>query len=315
MSPKTTGAESTRTTLRARVELFLVDGNNLAYRAFFAAEELATSEASPTNGSASRTCFQALRLPAEKGRGRLGHPSVHRHAQAEAGRGRLQGGPLAHAGPAAGVPHFRPIVAAFGYGTSSRGPGGRRRDRDARDAQTRRIRTSSDRPRRVPARLENVCLMMSAARRRRRQRLHAGARQAPWIRRQIPDFIGSTRHSDNIPGVPGIGDKTAAPRRAVRVARGRAGARRGVVAGAEEEPDRVRRSGARRECARDDATRSRHRGRSGRARSCAAGPRAAARDVPAVRVPRAARARRRARRGRARARADLRRHGGRVARG
>src|SRR3954469_7899179 len=52
MSPKTlTGAELDLNDAPAReAELFLVDGNNLAYRAFFALpEELATSEGFPTN--------------------------------------------------------------------------------------------------------------------------------------------------------------------------------------------------------------------------------------------------------------------------
>ncbi len=52
MSPKTlTGAELDLNDAPARdSELFLVDGNNLAYRAFFALpEELVTSEGFPTN--------------------------------------------------------------------------------------------------------------------------------------------------------------------------------------------------------------------------------------------------------------------------
>src|SRR6185437_781912 len=52
MSPKTiTGAELELDDGPARdAELFLVDGNNLAYRAFFALpEELATSDGMPTN--------------------------------------------------------------------------------------------------------------------------------------------------------------------------------------------------------------------------------------------------------------------------
>src|SRR3989442_7637395 len=52
MSPKTlTGAELDLNDAPARAaELFLVDGNNLAYRAFFALpEELVTTEGFPTN--------------------------------------------------------------------------------------------------------------------------------------------------------------------------------------------------------------------------------------------------------------------------
>ena len=52
MSPKTlTGAELDLDDAPAREsELFIVDGNNLAYRAFYALpEELATSDGFPTN--------------------------------------------------------------------------------------------------------------------------------------------------------------------------------------------------------------------------------------------------------------------------
>ena len=82
------------------------------------------------------------------------------------------------------------------------------------------------------------------------------------------------RHLRQHPGRPGDrGQDRRAARRAVRLARGRARARRGAVAGAAEEPDRVRRAGARGEGARHDAARPRARRRPGRARPRAARPR------------------------------------------
>ncbi len=118
---------------------------------------------------------------------------------------------------------------------------------------------------------------------------------------QVPDFIGLKGDtSDNIPGVPGIGDKTAGPAdRAVRLARGGDRARRRALAGASQEHHRARRHRAHVEGARDDAARPRHRLRSGAARARPARPRRAEGDLPPVRVPRAAEPRRRARRGRA----------------
>ena len=127
---------------------------------------------------------------------------------------------------------------------------------------------------------------------------------------QIPDFIGLKGDtSDNIPGIPGIGDKTAGQLIA------QYGSVEEVIAHADElSPARKKNviefaDQARLvEGPRDDAARSRHRLRSGRARAAAARPLAAARDVPALRVPQPPEPDRRARRGRARARADRRRH-------
>ena len=140
-------------------ELFLVDGNNLAYRAFFALpEELATSDGFPTNALLGFTnmLFKLLTdyrpkavavawdtRPTE--RAAIATTQVYKEGRREmADLLREQ------------FPYFRPIVEAFGYREPRvRGLGGRRRDRDARDAR-RRGRDQDvrrlDRPRRVPAR-------------------------------------------------------------------------------------------------------------------------------------------------------------------
>src|SRR5207244_2958923 len=90
MSPKTlTGAELDLSDAPARdAELFLVDGNNLAYRAFFALpEELATSEGFPTNALLGFTnmLFKLLSDYRPKGVAVAWDTRpVHRHAQAAA---------------------------------------------------------------------------------------------------------------------------------------------------------------------------------------------------------------------------------------
>ena len=116
---------------------------------------------------------------------------------------------------------------------------------------------------------------------------------------QIPDFIGLKGDtSDNIPGIPGIGDKTAGQ------LIGRFGSLEAVIEHAGELTPapvagrhRARRPGAGLEGARDDAARPRHRLRAGPARARAARPLAAEGDLPPLRVPQPALAARHARRG------------------
>ena len=116
---------------------------------------------------------------------------------------------------------------------------------------------------------------------------------------QVPDFIGLKGDtSDNIPGIPGIGDKTAGQLIA------QYGSLEEVIAHADELSPargkavaRARRPGARVEGARDDAARPPARRRSDGARLRSARPLAAEGDVPPLRVPRPAQPRRRARRG------------------
>ena len=130
-----------------------------------------------------------------------------------------------------------------------------------------------------------------AARRRRRPRLHARAGRGPLgvPPEQVPDFIGLKGDtSDNIPGVPGIGDKTAAQLIA------QYGSLEGVLEhvdelspGAREDRSREHADQARDvEGAGDDAPRPRHRLRPDGARARAAGPLGAEGDVPPLRVPR-----------------------------
>src|SRR3954452_4929737 len=122
MSPKTiTGAELELDDGPARdAELFLVDGNNLAYRAFFALpEELATSDGMPTNALLGFTnmLFKLLSDYRPKGVAvALDSRAVERAATAEAAgvvykEGRRPMPDLLREQ----FPHLRPIVEAFGY--------------------------------------------------------------------------------------------------------------------------------------------------------------------------------------------------------
>src|SRR5436190_19939151 len=118
MSPKTlTGAELQLDDGPARdAELFLVDGNNLAYRAFFALpEELATSEGFPTNALLGFTnmLFKLLADYRPKGVAAAWDTRpVHRtelSPEYKADRRPLPAPPREHS------PHFRPIVHASAY--------------------------------------------------------------------------------------------------------------------------------------------------------------------------------------------------------
>ena len=112
---------STSTTRpRATSDLFLVDGNNLAYRAFFALpEELATTDGQPTNALLGFTnmLFKLLADYRPKGVAvAWDSRPVHRAAVAEAAdvvykEGRRPMPDLLREQ----FPHFRPIVEAFGY--------------------------------------------------------------------------------------------------------------------------------------------------------------------------------------------------------
>ncbi len=107
----------------------------------------------------------------------------------------------------------------------------------------------------------------------------------------IPDFYGLKGDtSDNIPGVPGIGEKTAAELlQSFGIARGRARAhRRGQRRQAPREPPRARRGRADLQAARDDAARRRRRLRRRRRARARAGSLARSRGVPPVRAARPA---------------------------
>ena len=120
--PKTlTGIELDLDDAPARAsDLFLVDGNNLAYRAFFALpEELVTTDGQPTNALLGFTnmLFKLLADYRPKGVAvAWDSRPVHRAAVAEAAdvvykEGRKPMPDLLREQ----FPHFRPIVEAFGY--------------------------------------------------------------------------------------------------------------------------------------------------------------------------------------------------------
>ena len=140
-------------------------------------------------------------------------------------------------------PHFRPIVEAFGY-RNLEFEGWEADDviatlatrADAAGLRTCVVSTDRDA---FQLCSENVCLMMTPRGVADVQVYTPERVEARYGVRpdQVPDFIGLKGDtSDNIPGVPGIGDKTAgAADRAVRLARGGDRARRRAVAGAREE--------------------------------------------------------------------------------
>src|SRR5579862_189485 len=223
MSPKTlTGAELDLNDAPARdAELFLVDGNNLAYRAFFALpEELATTEGFPTGAllGFANMLFKLISDYRPKGVAVAWDTRpVHRAAQAEAvevvyKEGRRPMPDLLREQ----FPHFRPIVEAFGY-RNLEFEGWEADDviatlataADAAGVKTCVVSTDRDAFQLVS---ENVCLMMtprgvSDVNVYTPERVEARYGITPA---QIPDFIGLKGDtSDNIPIFPGIGDKTA----------------------------------------------------------------------------------------------------------
>ena len=223
MSPKTlTGEELQLDDAPARdSELFLVDGNNLAYRAFFALpEELATSDGQPTNALLGFTnmLFKLLADYRPKGVAvAWDSRPVHRAAVAEAAevvykQGRKPMPDLLREQ----FPHFRPIVEAFGY-RNLEFEGWEADDviatlatlADAAGIKTCVVSTDRDA---FQLCSEHVTLMMTPrgvadVNVYTPERVEARYGVRPD---QVPDFIGLKGDtSDNIPGVPGIGDKTA----------------------------------------------------------------------------------------------------------
>jgi DNA polymerase I len=219
MSPKTlTGAELQLDDGPAREsELFLVDGNNLAYRAFFALpEELATSEGFATNALLGFTnmLFKLLADYRPKGVAVAWDTRpVHRTALSEQYKSERRPMPDLLREQ---FPHFRPIVEAFGY-RNLEFEGWEADDviatlatrADEAGVKTCVVSTDRDAFQLVS---ENVCLMMTPrgvadVNVYTPERVEARYGIRP---EQIPDFIGlKGDSSDNIPGVPGIGDKTA----------------------------------------------------------------------------------------------------------
>ncbi len=199
-------------------ELFLIDGNSLAYRAFFALpESIATSTGFPTNaifGFAS----MLVKILTEHGpkativvwdRGHSGRKEVYADYKAQrSSRPDLFKQQW---------PHLEPLVDAFGYGNVS--VEGYEADdviasiaEKAKAAGVPVIVVTGDRDS-FQLVDEGVSIMATAR----------GITETKLYTRQgvidrygippelVPDFIGLKGDtSDNIPGVPGIGDKTAA---------------------------------------------------------------------------------------------------------
>jgi DNA polymerase-1 len=222
--PKTlTGAELKVDDGPARdAELFLVDGNNLAYRAYFALpEELATTEGFPTNALLGFTNMLFKLLTDYKPRGVAvawdTRPS-ERIAQAPQALGdayKSERRPMADL-LREQFPYFKPIVEAFGY-RNLEFEGWEADDviatlatrADEANVKTCVVSTDRDAFQLVS---ENIVLMMTPrgvadvnVYTPERVELRYGIKPE-----QIPDFIGLKGDtSDNIPGIPGIGDKTA----------------------------------------------------------------------------------------------------------
>jgi DNA polymerase-1 len=198
-------------------QLFLVDGNNLAYRAYFALpEELQTTDGQPTNALLGFTNMLFKLLSDYRPRGVVvawDTRPTHRVEIAETYKeGRRPMPDLLREQ----FPHFRPIVAAFGYGNLEL-EGWEADDviatlatrADEAGIQTCVVSTDRDA---FQLCSENVSLMMTP---RGVADVHVYTPERVELRYgvrpdQVPDFIGLKGDtSDNIPGIPGIGDKTA----------------------------------------------------------------------------------------------------------
>ena len=219
MSPKDlSGAELDLDDAPARAsELFLVDGNNLAYRAFYALpEDIATSEGFHTNALYGFTSMLLKLLGDYKPRGvavAWDTRPVHREKILEAYKGQRKPTPDLLREQ---FPHFRPLVEAFGY-ANVEFEGWEADDviatlaTRAEQAGVPTCIVSTDRDA-FQLVSDTVCLMMtprgiSEVQVYTPERVTARYGITPA---QIPDFIGLKGDtSDNIPGVPGIGEKTA----------------------------------------------------------------------------------------------------------
>jgi DNA polymerase I len=199
-------------------DVFLVDGNGLAYRAFYALpEELQTVEGQPTNALLGMANM-LMKLLADY------RPSTVLVAWDMKPTARLELDPeyKAHRKPTpdllrAQQPYFEPLVEAFGY-RNLRVEGMEADDvigtlSAMAEQQGHRVCVVSTDRDAFQLASESVCIMMTPrgvadvvvyTPDRIRQRYGIG----PEL---IPDFIGLKGDaSDNIPGVPGIGEKTAA---------------------------------------------------------------------------------------------------------
>jgi DNA polymerase-1 len=201
-------------------ELFLIDGNSLVYRAFFALpESIATSTGFPTNaifGFAS----MLVKILTEHGTkptvvvwdaGSSGRKEVYPEYK---GTRSTRPDLLAEQWP-----HFEPLVEAFGY-TNIRLDGFEADDviatlaERAREQQIPVVIVTGDRDAFQLIDPEGIVKVMATSRGITETKLydHPAVIDRYGIAPElIPDFYGLKGDtSDNIPGVPGIGDKTAA---------------------------------------------------------------------------------------------------------
>ncbi len=220
MSPKTvTGEVLELDDAPARnADLFLVDGNNLAYRAYFALpEELVTSEGFPTNALLGFTNMLVKLLTDYRPKGvAVCWDTRPVHRTAISGEYKSDRRPMPDL-LREQFPHFQPIVEAFGY-RNLEFEGWEADDviatlatrADEADVATCVVSTDRDAFQLVS---ENVCLMMTP---RGVADVHVYVPETVEARlgvppEKVPDLIGLKGDtSDSIPGIPGIGDKTAA---------------------------------------------------------------------------------------------------------
>ncbi|MEA2193226.1 MAG: polymerase, partial [Solirubrobacteraceae bacterium] len=201
-------------------ELFLIDGNSLVYRAFFALpESIATSTGFPTNaifGFAS----MLVKILTEHGT----KPTVVVWDAGSSGRKEVypQYKGTRSTRPdllAEQWPHFEPLVEAFGY-TNIRLDGFEADDviatlaERAREQRIPVVIVTGDRDAFQLIDPEGIVKVMATSRGITDTKLydHPAVIDRYGIAPElIPDFYGLKGDtSDNIPGVPGIGDKTAA---------------------------------------------------------------------------------------------------------
>ena len=201
-----------------RRELFLIDGNSLAYRAFFALpESIATSDGRPTNAIFG---FASMLVKILTDHGDV--PTVVVWDAGMSGRKEISADYKAQRSSRPDLlkqqwPHLRPLVEAFGYPNVS--VEGYEAD-DVIAALTERARTGGIPVMVVTGDRDAYQLVTDGVRIMTTSR---GITDTKVYDRQgvidrygippelVPDFIGLKGDtSDNIPGVPGIGDKTAA---------------------------------------------------------------------------------------------------------
>src|ERR687890_120831 len=200
-------------------ELYLIDGNSLAYRAFFALpESIATSTGVPTNaifGFAS----MLVKLLTEHGQ----KPTIVVWDGGHSGRKEISADYKATRTSRPDLlkeqwPHLEPIVEAFGY-RNVRVDGYEADDVIASIAEKAReegvpvVVVTGDRDAFQIIDPENVVRIMATGRGITDTKLYdyqAVVDRYGITPELIPDFYGLKGDtSDNIPGVPGIGDKTA----------------------------------------------------------------------------------------------------------